>query len=48
MKRGQAKVMGRLDLFDDSGGEQAFATAHWPPQAELETPLWHPATQNWL
>jgi len=31
----QAKVFGRSALFADSGGEQAFATAHRPPQVEL-------------
>jgi hypothetical protein len=48
MKRGQTKVFGREALFEVSGGEQALATAHWPPQVELATPLWHPSTQNWL
>jgi hypothetical protein len=48
MNRGQAKVFGRSALLDDSGGEQAFATAHRPPQAELAFPLWQPSTQNWL
>jgi hypothetical protein len=44
MKRGHAKVMGRLAFFVSSGGEQALATWQRPPQV----PLSQPFTQYWL